>query len=138
MKTGVTLIWAITGVVPLFKPLKDVISLLPALLSPIVDTSFVQLNTVLVTFPVKITGFVKVLLQTVWSVIAFTEGVGLTVTEKLVGLPRHVMPFAINSGVATIVDDTSWLLWLLALNDPIDNPVPELVNPMFILLLDQL
>ena len=111
---------------------------MPVLDSPIVDMLFIQLKTVFNTEPVKITAFVEVLLQTVWSVISFTEGVGLTVTEKLVGLPRHVMPFAINSGVATIVDDSVRLLWLLALNDPIDNPVPELVNPMFILLLDQL
>lgn len=59
VKTGVTLIWAITGLVPLFTALKAAIFPVPEAAKPMEVALLVQLNAVDGTVPEKATAAVE-------------------------------------------------------------------------------
>ena len=78
--TGVTVIVAVTGVVPVFTALNEGIFPVPDAPSPIAVLLFVQLNVVPATGPLKLMAVDGAPLQTVWLVTAFTVGISVIVT----------------------------------------------------------
>lgn len=80
---GVTVMVATCVVVPLLVAVKDGILPVPLAARPIVVFVFVQENTVPATGPLKSTGSVAALLHRDWLAGSTTEGVGLTVMEKV-------------------------------------------------------
>ena len=77
--TGVTVIVAVTGVLPLFTATKDAILPVPLAASPIEGALFVQVKEVTLV-PLKFTGVVLAPLHTVWLGGVFTiDGMGFTV-----------------------------------------------------------
>ena len=85
--TGVTVIVAVTADPVLLIAVNDGTVPAPLDARPILVLLFVQLYTVPGALPVIVTAAVAWPLQTVWLAIAFTDGVGLTVTVKLLGTP---------------------------------------------------
>ena len=65
-ESGVTVIVAVTAVVPALVAVKDAISPLPLAANPILVVLFVQLNVVPLTAPVKVINDVPALLHNVW------------------------------------------------------------------------
>jgi hypothetical protein len=132
---GVIVIVAVTGLVPVFVPVKAVISPLPDPLSPIVVLSFVHVKTVPLTPPVKVMGVVDgTPSQTVCPTgIATAFGVGLTVIVAVIGVPEQ--PLA--TGVTVIVAVTGEVPALIAANDRM-SPEPEAPRPIEVVLLVQL
>ena len=92
VNTGVTVMVAVTGVLPVLIPINDGMVLVPLAPSPIDGLLLIQLYTVPATGPVMVTAAVAVPLQTVWLAMAFTDGVGFTVMVKLIGVPVQVVP----------------------------------------------
>jgi hypothetical protein len=76
---GVTVIVATTGVVPVFTAVNEAIAPVPLATRPIDGVLLVQLYTVPVTAPLKVTAVVFEPLHTAWLATVFTVGVGLTV-----------------------------------------------------------
>ena len=74
---GVTVMVAVTGVLPVLIAVKVDISPVPIAASPMEGLSFVQLNTVLGTGLLKVIAVVLLLLQTIWSAGSLTVGIGL-------------------------------------------------------------
>ena len=103
VKIGVTVIVAVTGAPVLLIAVKAGTVPAPAAARPIPVLLFVQLYTVPVTGPVIVTAVVAAPLHTVWFAIAFTAGVGLTVTVKVLGTPKQVTPPRVRDGVIVIV-----------------------------------
>ena len=122
---GVTIIVAVSGELLVLVAVNDAISPVPPEARPIVLSLFVQLYTVPLTAPLKLTAVVAVLLHTVWPLTDATVGVGLTVSIKLSALPGH--PFA--DGVTTIVTVLTVLPAFVAVNDAI-FPVPLDARPI--------
>ena len=92
VNTGVTVIVAVTGVLPVLMATNDGIVLLPLAPNPIDGLLFVQLYTVPATGPVMVTAAVAVPLHTVWLAIVFTDGVGFTVMVNVMAVPVQVVP----------------------------------------------
>lgn len=90
VKVGVTVIVATTGAVPLFTAVNEAMSPVPLAASPIEGVLLVQLYTVPVVDPLKLTALVEPLAHTTWLLIAFTLGVGLIVIVKATGVPVQV------------------------------------------------
>ena len=86
--TGVTVIVAVTGAVPLFTAVKDAISPVPLEARPMLVLLFVQLYSVPATGPEKLTVVVDAAAQTVWSRTGLTDGV-LTTGSTTVANGRH-------------------------------------------------
>ena len=89
---GVTVIVATTGVVPVFTAVNDAMLPVPLAARPIDVVLFVQLNTVPVTAPLKVTAAVAEPVQTDWLATAFTVGIGFTTTVAVIAVPVHVVP----------------------------------------------
>lgn len=68
--------------------------------------------------------------------IAATVGVGLTVIEKLFGIPLQLIPFPVKSGVTAMVPLTAFTPGLVVANGAM-FPLPEAPNPMAVLLFVQ-
>lgn len=79
---GVTVMVAVTGMVPLFVAVNAPIFPEPLAAKPIDGVLFTQLYTVPGTKPLKLTAVVEAPLQTTWFAAAFTVGVGFIVTVK--------------------------------------------------------
>ncbi len=90
VKLGVTVIVAVTGVLPVLMAMNDGMVLVPAAASPIPGLLFVQLYTVPATGPAMVTAVVAVPLHTVWLAIVVTDGVGFTVMVNVLGVPVQV------------------------------------------------
>jgi hypothetical protein len=103
VKDGVTVMVAVTGAVPIFTALKLAIGPVPLAASPIDVVLFVQLYTVPVAVPIKVTVLVALLLQTTWLLTGATVGVGLTVMVNNTGDPVQVTPPLVKFGVTVIV-----------------------------------
>ena len=92
LAVGVTVIVAVIGDVVLLIAVKAAIFPLPFAARPIAVLLFVQ-SKVPATGPEKLTAVVDELLQTVWLLMEFTVGIGLTVIVILplaVSFVRHV------------------------------------------------
>ena len=93
LAVGVTVIVAVIGDVVLLIAVKAGIFPLPFAARPIAVLLFVQSNVVPATVSKKLTTVVDELLQTVWLLMEFTVGIGLTVIVILplaVSFVRHV------------------------------------------------
>ena len=86
--TGVTVMVAVTGAVPLFTAVKDAISPVPLEARPMLVLLFVQLYSVPATGPEKLTVVVDAAAQTVWSSTGLTDGV-LTTVSTVCAKGRH-------------------------------------------------
>ena len=84
---GVTVIVAVSGVVPLLTVVKPAILPVPLAARPIDGLLLVQLKTVAGTEPLKVTAAVVALRQTVWLAGWFTSGSGLHCAFVLVWMP---------------------------------------------------
>jgi hypothetical protein len=91
VNVGVTVIVAVTGVLPALKAVNDGIVLVPLAPSPMLVLLLVQLYTVPATGPAIVTAVVAAPEHTVWFAIVFTAGVGLTVIVKVIGVPVQVV-----------------------------------------------
>ena len=114
VNSGVTVIVAVTGAPVLLIAVKDGTVPLPDAARPIDVLLLDQLYTVPGTGPLIVTAAVDVPLHTVWFAIAFTLGVGFTVTVKLLGTPRQVTPPRVSEGVIVIVATTGAVPLLVA------------------------
>ena len=92
VNTGVTVIVAVTGVLPALIPMNDGMVLVPLAPSPMDGLLLIQLYVVGTTGPVMVTAVVAAPAHTVWFAIVFTAGVGFTVMVKLIGVPVQVTP----------------------------------------------
>ena len=101
LAVGVTVMVAVTGVVPVLMAVNDPMFPLPEAGRPMELLLFVQLNVVLITAPVKLMAVVGLPLQMAWLPGLTTVGVGLTVTVKLMGVPGH--PLAVGVTVTVVV-----------------------------------
>ena len=113
---GVTVMVAVTGVVPVLVAVNEAMLPLPLAARPMPVLLFVQLYTVLATAPVKLTAVVAAALHTTWSAGSATVGVGFTVMVKVVEAPVQVTPFAVNEGVTVKVLVSGALVALAAVN----------------------
>ena len=127
------MIVATTGVVPVFTAVKLAILPVPVAARPIVVLLLVQLYTVPVTAPAKVTAAVAAPLHTVWFAGCVTVGVGFTVIVNVIGVPGQ--PFA--TGVTVIVATTGTIPALVAVKLAI-LPVPEAARPILGVLFVQL
>lgn len=91
VKVGVTVMVAVTGVLPVLIAINDGIVLAPLAPRPMDGLLFVQLYTVPATGPVMVTAVVAAPAHTVWLAIVFTAGVGLTVMVNVTGVPVQVV-----------------------------------------------
>ena len=92
VKAGVTVIVAVTGIMPAFSAVNDGRSPDPAAASPIAVLEFVHENTVPGTVPVNAMLATTDPAHTVWLCTTATVGVGLTVSTSVSGLPVQVTP----------------------------------------------
>jgi hypothetical protein len=92
VKVGVTVIVAVTGVLPALMAMNDGIVLVPAAARPMDGLLLIQLYTVPATGPAMVTAVVAAPLHTVWLAIVFTDGVGFTVMVNVTGVPVQVTP----------------------------------------------
>jgi hypothetical protein len=79
---------------------------------------------------VNVTAFVADPVQTIWSGIGLTVGVGFTVMVNVLDGPVHVtFPAVVNLGVTVTVAVTGELVVLTAVNEPM-LPVPLAARPI--------
>ena len=90
VNVGVTVMVAVTAVLPALIAINDGIVLVPLAASPMDGLLLVQLYTVPATGPVMVTAVVAVPEHTVWFAIVFTAGVGFTVIVNVMGVPVQV------------------------------------------------
>ena len=123
---GVTVIVAITGVVPELTAVKAGISPVPLLLNPMVELVFDHEYSVAV--PWKLIILVKFPLHIIWFEACNTVGLGLTVIVNVLEIPgQFVFPFK-NCGVTVIVDTIGAEVLLMVVNAMF--PVLLEFNPM--------
>ena len=90
VNVGVTVMVAVTAVLPVLMAVNDGIVLVPLAPKPIDVLLLVQLYTVAATGPVIVTAAVACPAHTVWFAIVFTAGVGFTVMVNVMGVPVQV------------------------------------------------
>lgn len=90
VNVGVTVMVAVTGVLPALKAMNDGIVLVPDAPRPMLVLLLVQLYTVPATGPARVIAVVVLPLHTVWLATVFTAGVGLTVMVNVIGVPVQV------------------------------------------------
>lgn len=91
VNVGVTVIVAVTGVLPVLIAINDGMALAPLAPRPIEVLLLVQLYTVPAKGPVKVTAVVAAPAHTVWFATVFTAGVGFTVMVNVIGVPVQVV-----------------------------------------------
>ena len=92
INTGVTVMVAVTGVLPVLMAINDGMVLVPLAPNPMDGLLLIQLYVVGTTGPLMVIAVVGVPLHTVWLVMLFTAGVGFTVMVKVIGVPVQVVP----------------------------------------------
>ncbi len=130
---GVTVMVAVTDVLPLFTAVNAGMFPLPLAANPMEVLLFVQLNWVLATEPVKLMALVTVPSHTDWLAGCATSGDGFTVMVNVLGVPAQVR----CTGVTVMVAVTGALPVLIAVKDAM-LPVPLAGSPMDGLLFVQL
>ncbi len=130
---GVTVIVAITGVIPVFVVVKLGILPLPVAARPIDGVSFVQSKVVPFTLPVK--GIVPLAMPLHFTrlVIELTFGRGFTVILNVLDKPVQLLAEGVTVTVAII----GVKLVFIAVNDGTEL-LPEAAIPMLVLFEDQL
>ena len=134
---GVTVIVPLIGAAVALVPVKDAILPLPEAPRPIAVLLFVQLKVVPATGLLKFAAAVNEPLHTVWSAIALTVPVGLTVIVKLTATPVQLTPPLLKLGVTVIVATCGTDVLFIAIKAPI-LPVPPAASPIVVLVLLQL
>jgi hypothetical protein len=137
VNTGVTVIVAVTAVLPVLIAVNDGIVLVPLAPSPMDRLLLVQLYTVPATGPAIVTAVVFDPAHTVWLAIVVTDGVGFTVIVNVIGVPVQVVAPLVNVGVTVIVAVCTTAVALVAVKLAI-LPVPDAARPIVVLLLVQL
>jgi hypothetical protein len=95
---GVAITVPVNGELVVFVPVNELmLVVVPLAAKPIPVSLFIQLIVVPLTFDEYVIPFTVCPAQTVWFVIADSEGIGFTVIEKLTGAP--VQPFALGVAV---------------------------------------
>jgi len=122
---GVTVIVAVTGVVPVFVAAKEAMFPLPLAASPMDGLLLVQSNEVPVTVSTKVMAVVEAPLHNVCGEMSFTVGVGFTVIVNVSGVPVH----ALAEGVTVIVAVTGVLPVLVAAKEAM-LPFPLVTSPI--------
>jgi hypothetical protein len=122
---GVTVINAVSGVVPVLTAVKDAISPKPLAGKPIDVLLLTQLKLVPTTDPVKFIIPVAAVLQNVLFGGGNTLGIGFTVIVNILGVPGQI-PL---KGVTVIVAVTGALPVLMAVKAGI-SPLPPAARPM--------
>jgi hypothetical protein len=122
---GVTIITAVSGVLPPLVAVKEAMLPLPVAGRPMEAMSLAQLKVAPLTAPVNVTAAVVAVLHNVWSGVVATFGVGFTVTVTICGVPAQLLA----DGITFIVAITGAALPLTAVKDAI-LPVPEAARPM--------
>ena len=137
--TGVTVIVAVTGAVPVLVAMKLGILPTPAPARPIEGWLFVHWKNTPGCELVKVTAVVAAPLHNIWlpGSGGFTTGVGFTVIVKVIGAPVQLTPPLVNVGVTVIVAVTGLLVGFNAMKLAI-LPMPAEPRPMLVLLLVQL
>ena len=92
VNTGVTVMVAVTGVLPVLMAINDGMVLVPLAPNPMDGLLLIQLYVVGTTGPVMVTAAVAVPLHTVLLAMVFTAGVGFTVMVNVIGVPVQVVP----------------------------------------------
>ena len=137
VNTGVMVMVAVTGVLPVLMAVNDGIVLAPLAPNPIDRLLLVQLYTVPATGPAIVTAVVFDPAHTVWFAIAFTAGVGFTVIVNVIGVPVQVVAPLVYVGVTVIVAVCTTAVALVAVKLAI-LPVPDAARPIVVLLFVQL
>jgi len=122
---GVTVMVAVTAVLPVLVAVKDAMLPFPAAASPMEGVSLVQSKDVPATVSANVTAAVDAPLHSVCGVPAGTVGVGLTVMVNVSAVP--VQPFA--EGVTVMVAVTVVFPVLVAVKDAM-LPFPAAASPM--------
>lgn len=135
--TGVTVTVDITADDVVLAAVKEAMLPVPLPANPIAELLLVQLKTVPLTAPLKLTGPVALPAQAVWFEIAATVGRGLTLIVKVVGVPVQVTPLVVRTGVTVMVEVIAALVVLLAMKEAI-LPEPLAAIPVAVLLFVQL
>ena len=130
---GVTVMVAVTGTLVVLIAVNAGMFPLPLAARPMEGLSFVQLNAVPATLPVKLVAAVLAALQITWFAGCTTLGVGFTVIVKLCAGPLH--PLA--KGSTTMPATTTAFVLLIAVKEGI-SPVPFAAKPIAGLLFIQL
>lgn len=130
---GVTTTVDVTGVMPVFTAVNELIFPVPLPASPIVVLLLVHVYTVLLTVPLKLTASVAEPLHFAWSLIVATVGVGFTVIVNISAGP--VQPLA--DAVTLIVAIRGVVPLFTAAKDCM-SPVPLAERPIDVLLFVQL
>lgn len=130
--TGVTVMVATVGMVPVLLAVNETISPVPLAAKPMEVLSFAQLYVVPLTAPVKAIAEVEALAHTVWLDTVFTVGIGLTVIVNVFTVP--VQPLLV--GVTVMVATDAVAPELVAVNAAI-SPVPLAARPVVMLSLVQ-
>ena len=136
MLTGVTVIVAVTGAVPVLVAVKLGILPTPAPARPMLGWLFVHWKNTPGIGVMKVTGAVGDPLHSNWfdGNGAVITGVGLTVIVKLIGEPGQLTPALVKVGVTVIVAVTGKKPVLTAVKAAI-LPVPLAARPMLVVLL---
>jgi hypothetical protein len=137
VKLGVTVMVAVTGVVPVLTAGKEAMLPVPLAARPMDVVLLVQLYVVPATAPPKLTAAVLAPLQTIWLLTAFTVGVGLTVIVKVRGVPVQVTPPLVKLGVTVMVATTGAVPAFTPTKEAM-LPVPLAASPIEGVLLVQL
>ena len=129
--TGVIVIVAVTGAVPVLTAVKLAMSPVPLAPSPIVVLLFVQLYTIVPPVVGELNVIAAVLppLHTTWLDTALTVAVGFTIIVKLRGVPLQVMLPLVYAGVTVIVAVIGEVPVFTAANEAM-SPVPLADNPI--------
>lgn len=131
---GVTVIVAITGVLPVLVAVKAFISPVPLAARPIDVLLFVQLKVVPVTAPVNVIEVVVEPLHNAWFTGWFTSGLGFTVIVNVLGVPGQ----PVGSDGVTVIVDVTGVLPVLVAGKAFIFPVPLAAKPIEVLLFVQL
>lgn len=125
--TGVTVMVATAGTLPLLIAANDVMLPVPLPARPMLVLLFVQLNAVAV--PVKLTAVVFDPLHNTWLVITATVGVGCTVIVNVCGVPAQVTEPKVYLGVTVIVAITGLVPALVTAKAAM-LPLPLVASPI--------
>jgi len=129
VKEGVTVMVATTGAVPAFRVVNEAMLPVPLAARPIAGVLFVQLNTVPVAAPEKVTAAVVVPAQRTWLATALTVGVGFTVMVNVRVPSGQVTPLFVNVADTVIVATTGAAPVFTAVKEAM-SPVPLAPRPI--------
>ena len=131
VNTGVALMVATTGEVPLLTAVNEAMLPVPEAASPMPAVLLIQLQVVVppVFTVTKFTKAVANLLQSTWLPTALTCAEGFTVNTKVLDVPLQLQPPLVQVGVNTMVD-VNGVAPVFSATIAVIFPVPEPASPM--------